>query len=70
MRLDLSIPQVSMLRKARSYGSPEQWSAGEPIAMLGYNANVHNSHASGAKGNSDPNDKGIGCRDDCDIDYP
>jgi len=48
LRLDLSIPQISMRRHARGYVSPDQWSEGVPVAMVGYNANVYNSHASGA----------------------
>ncbi|WP_334043050.1 fimbria/pilus outer membrane usher protein [Burkholderia ambifaria] len=50
LRLDLSIPQISMRRQARGYVSPDQWSEGVPVAMIGYNANVYNSRASGAQG--------------------
>ncbi|MET1534158.1 fimbria/pilus outer membrane usher protein [Burkholderia sola] len=50
LRLDLSIPQISMRRQARGYVSPDQWSEGVPVAMVGYNANVYNSRASGAQG--------------------
>lgn len=50
LRLDLSIPQISMRRQARGYVSPDQWSEGVPVAMVGYNANVYNAQASGAKG--------------------
>lgn len=52
LRLDLSIPQVSLLRKARGYVSPDQWTEGVPVAMLGYNANVYHSRVSGAKGST------------------
>ncbi|WAS58541.1 fimbrial biogenesis outer membrane usher protein [Burkholderia ambifaria] len=50
LRVDLSIPQISMRRQARGYVSPDQWSEGVPVAMVGYNANVYNSRASGAQG--------------------
>ncbi|KVO23976.1 fimbrial protein [Burkholderia ubonensis] len=47
MRLDLSIPQASMMRRVRGYVSPDQWSEGVPVGMLGYNLNMYQSHASG-----------------------
>ncbi|MGU7840022.1 fimbria/pilus outer membrane usher protein [Burkholderia sp. AW33-5] len=47
-RLDLSVPQALLRRHARDAVSPDQWSAGAPVAMLGYNANVYNSHVKGA----------------------
>ncbi|NTZ06317.1 fimbria/pilus outer membrane usher protein [Burkholderia metallica] len=50
LRLDLSIPQISMRRQARGYVSPDQWSEGVPVAMVGYNANVYDSRTSGARG--------------------
>ncbi|WP_043216994.1 fimbria/pilus outer membrane usher protein [Burkholderia gladioli] len=49
LRLDLGIPQISMRRQARGYVSPEQWSAGVPVAMLGYNLNVYHSRARDAR---------------------
>ncbi|WP_321959038.1 fimbria/pilus outer membrane usher protein [Burkholderia cenocepacia] len=50
LRLDLSIAQISLRRQARGYVAPDQWTAGVPVAMLGYNANVYNSRASGGQG--------------------
>ncbi|RQS09822.1 fimbrial biogenesis outer membrane usher protein [Burkholderia sp. Bp9002] len=52
LRLDLSIPQISMRRTARGYVSPDQWSEGVPVAMAGYNANVYHSQASGMRGST------------------
>ncbi|AYZ63511.1 fimbrial biogenesis outer membrane usher protein [Burkholderia multivorans] len=52
LRLELSIPQISMRRQARGYVNPDQWSEGVPVAMVGYNANVYHSRASGAKGST------------------
>ncbi|MBR8062417.1 fimbrial biogenesis outer membrane usher protein [Burkholderia ambifaria] len=46
-RLDLSIPQISMRRQARGYVSPDQWSEGVPVGMLGYNASVYHSRTGG-----------------------
>ncbi|KVD47579.1 fimbrial protein [Burkholderia sp. ABCPW 11] len=51
-RLDLSVPQISMRRSARGYVSPDQWSAGVPVGMLGYNFNAYHSRANGAKGST------------------
>jgi len=47
LRLDLSIPQIAMLRQARGYVSPDQWSPGVVAGMLGYNVNVYQSRVSG-----------------------
>ncbi|HEF5869491.1 TPA: fimbrial biogenesis outer membrane usher protein [Burkholderia cenocepacia] len=52
LRLDLSIPQISMRRHARGYVSPDQWSEGVPVAMVGYNANVYNSRTSAGHGST------------------
>lgn len=49
-RLDLSIPQIAMRRHARGYVSPDQWTAGVPVAMLGYNVNAYHAQASGTRG--------------------
>ncbi|MDN7452322.1 fimbria/pilus outer membrane usher protein [Burkholderia cenocepacia] len=48
LRLTLSIPQASLKRDARGAVSPDQWNAGVPVAMLGYNANVYRSKSSGS----------------------
>ncbi|CAN0625635.1 outer membrane usher protein [Burkholderia multivorans] len=45
-KLTLSIPQASLARKPRGYVSPEQWDAGVPAALLGYNLNVYGSKSS------------------------
>ncbi|WP_321872695.1 fimbria/pilus outer membrane usher protein [Burkholderia ubonensis] len=47
-RLTLSIPQASLKRNARGYVSLDQWSAGVPVAMLGYNANLYTFKSRGA----------------------
>ncbi|AIO46767.1 fimbria/pilus outer membrane usher protein [Burkholderia cenocepacia] len=51
-RLNLSIPQAMLRRHARDSVRPDQWSAGAPVAMLGYNANVYNSRVSGVASNT------------------
>ncbi|RQU87934.1 fimbrial biogenesis outer membrane usher protein [Burkholderia cenocepacia] len=43
----LSIPQASLARKARGYVSPDQWTSGETVGLLGYNFNLYTSKASG-----------------------
>ncbi|WP_175755148.1 fimbria/pilus outer membrane usher protein [Burkholderia ambifaria] len=45
--LRLSIPQASLVRKARGYVSPDQWTAGETVGLLGYNFNLYTSKVSG-----------------------
>ncbi|BDB23160.1 fimbrial biogenesis outer membrane usher protein [Cupriavidus sp. P-10] len=45
-RLDVSVPQAAMVRRARGYVSPENWDDGVPAARLQYNANVYHSDAS------------------------
>ncbi|MDP9585443.1 UNVERIFIED_ORG: outer membrane usher protein [Burkholderia contaminans] len=45
--LRLSIPQASLVRKARGYVSPDQWTSGETVGLLGYNFNLYTSKASG-----------------------
>ena len=41
LQLDLSIPQILMRRTARGYVSPDQWSAGVPAGLVGYNFNTY-----------------------------
>lgn len=43
LRLDLSIPQAMLLRTPRGYVGPEQWDAGAPVALLGYNFSTSRS---------------------------
>lgn len=47
LRLNVSIPQASLLRNPRGYVSPELWDSGVPSATLKYNANVFRSTSSG-----------------------
>ena len=46
LRLDISVPQVAMLRKPRGYVSPEFWDGGVPSATLGYHLNAYRSATS------------------------
>lgn len=54
LRLDVSIPQVAMNRRARGYVSPELWETGETAATIKYNFSAyqanqsHSSNQSGA----------------------
>ena len=41
--LDLGIPQAALLRQAAGYVSQDQWSAGVPAGMLGYQFNLYQS---------------------------
>jgi outer membrane usher protein len=43
LRLDINVPQVTMLRRPRGYVSPELWDSGVPSATLGYNLNAYRS---------------------------
>jgi outer membrane usher protein len=43
LRLNLSIPQASLLRRGRGYVSPELWNQGETAFLLSYNFNVYAS---------------------------
>ncbi len=40
-RLDVSVPQVAMLRHARGYVAPSNWDAGVNAASLGYSFNAY-----------------------------
>lgn len=46
-RLDVSVPQASMSRKARGYVDPKYWDEGVPAALLQYNATVYRTYARG-----------------------
>jgi outer membrane usher protein len=46
LRLDITVPQASMLRKPRGYVSPEFWDSGVPSATLGYDLNAYRSATS------------------------
>ncbi|KVD47276.1 fimbrial protein [Burkholderia sp. ABCPW 11] len=45
--LTLGIPQAALVRRARGYVSPDQWTSGVPVGLLGYNLNVYTSKSSG-----------------------
>ncbi|MCA7925846.1 fimbrial biogenesis outer membrane usher protein [Burkholderia cenocepacia] len=47
LRLNVSIPQASLLRNPRGYVSPELWDSGVPSATLKYDANVFRNMSSG-----------------------
>ncbi|PCE27084.1 fimbrial protein [Paraburkholderia acidicola] len=44
-RLDLDIPQASLVRRARNYVDPQQWIEGVAVGTLGYNLNLYRSQA-------------------------
>lgn len=46
LRLDVSIPQASLLRRARGYVNPELWDQGETAFLLGYNVNAYSINQS------------------------
>ncbi|MDN7586827.1 fimbria/pilus outer membrane usher protein [Burkholderia seminalis] len=41
LRLDVSIPQATMVRRARGYVDPQLWDQGQSALLLGYNFNVY-----------------------------
>ncbi|MEJ8291270.1 fimbria/pilus outer membrane usher protein [Delftia tsuruhatensis] len=49
-RLQVSIPQILMQREPSGYVSPQQWDAGVPAAILGYDFNTY--HARGGPAGS------------------
>lgn len=44
-RLDISIPQIYLLQRARGTVNPALWDSGVTAGMLGYNINAYNSQA-------------------------
>lgn len=44
LRLDLSIPQDSLLKQARGYVNPALWDQGETAFIAGYNLNVYSTN--------------------------
>lgn len=52
LRLDLSVPQIALLRNPQGYVSPEFWDEGVTSATLGYNANTFRSAGSGSSANT------------------
>ncbi|BBP98296.1 outer membrane usher protein [Burkholderia sp. SFA1] len=51
-RLDVSLPQIVMLNKARGYVDPKYWDDGVPAATLQYNANAYHSTGGGYSNDS------------------
>jgi len=47
LRLDISVPQASMVHEPRDYVSPEYWDSGVPSATLGYNLNTYRASGAG-----------------------
>jgi len=47
LRLDLSVPQISMNRQARGYVDPKYWDNGVTAGRLEYNANVYHTDSHG-----------------------
>ncbi len=47
LKLDVSVPQVAMLHRARGYVDPRYWDDGMPAARLQYNASVYRSDSAG-----------------------
>jgi len=47
MQMDISIPQIYLLRSARGYVAPEFWDKGETAFTLNYNTNYYRSVYSG-----------------------
>lgn len=47
LRLNLSIPQASLARRARDYVSPDLWSQGVPMAMLDYYFDAYSNSRTG-----------------------
>jgi outer membrane usher protein len=48
LRLDITVPQATTLRKPRGYVGPEFWDSGVPSATLGYNINAYRSDTTGS----------------------
>jgi outer membrane usher protein len=51
-QVDISIPQISLLRNARGYVSPELWDSGVTSGMLGYSFNSNHNKSRGASSDS------------------
>lgn len=49
MQIDISIPQIYLLRSARGYVAPEFWDTGETAFTLNYNTNYYHSVYSGGR---------------------
>jgi outer membrane usher protein len=47
LRLNVSLPQISLRRQARGYVNPEFWDRGVNAAILGYNFNTYRTSAPG-----------------------
>lgn len=51
-RLDVSVPQIVMLKRARGYVDPKYWDDGVPAALLQYSANAYHSESGSARTNT------------------
>lgn len=51
-RLDITVPQIYLLRGARGAISKDRWDSGIPAALLAYNVNAYHSESSGYRYNS------------------
>ncbi|MBV6322441.1 fimbria/pilus outer membrane usher protein [Duganella violaceipulchra] len=52
LRLDVSVPQIALLRHAQGYVSPEFWDEGVPSGTLAYDANTYRSTTPGGDSTS------------------
>ncbi|WP_313369011.1 fimbria/pilus outer membrane usher protein [Achromobacter animicus] len=46
-RLNVTVPQASLVRQGRGYVDPKHWNEGVPAALLNYNTNFYTSRANG-----------------------
>lgn len=46
-RLNVTVPQASLVRQGRGYVDPKHWDEGVPAALLNYNTNFYTSRANG-----------------------
>ncbi len=46
-RLNVTVPQASLVRQGRGFVDPKHWDEGVPAALLNYNANFYTSRADG-----------------------
>jgi len=51
-RLDLQVPQIYLVRKARGYVDPQHWDGGIDAAFVRYNANTFSTRSNGRSINS------------------
>ena len=51
-RLDLQVPQIYLVRRARGYVDPQHWDGGIDAAFVRYNANTFSTQSNGRSSNS------------------